>query len=257
MTRASIAALTALLALVAIAVPGEAKMIDCGTLAVARARLPVQVAKGSVTCTIARRAMRRFMPVSGPGVQAFRFARRRWFCAEAHGRALARGTVAHCVSGRVKVVLLRPPPEPGGTRELPIPFGSEGLSGEWRIRVLGTIRDATALVLAENQFNEPPPADRQFYIAKVRVTYTGAGSESFDGSYRLRAVGNEAVEYTTFYDSCGVIPDEITDAEVFTGGTIEGHLCWSIRSADAASLVMYDDGPAFTDASRVFFALTP
>jgi hypothetical protein len=147
----------------------------------------------------------------------------------------------------------KPQPKPG-SRENPYPFGSAVLlSDGWRVRVESITPDATAAVLAENMFNDPPPAGDQFFIARVSATYTGAGSESFGGSFRLRAVGASAVSYSTFEDSCGVIPDEISSADVFTGGTVSGNVCWQIRSSDAASLLMYDD--AIGSDTKIFFSL--
>jgi hypothetical protein len=142
----------------------------------------------------------------------------------------------------------------GASRERPVPRGATAQNENWLITVATTDPDATARVMAENQFNDPPGAGKQFYIARVRATYTGDESESFDGTFRLRSVGAAAVEYRTFDDSCGVIPDPITDAEVFPGGTIEGNVCWQIRSSDADSLVMFDD--PFLAERRLFFALT-
>ncbi len=60
-----------------------------------------------------------------------------------------------------------------------------------------------------------------------------------------------------FEDTCGVIPDEF-DAfnEVFSGGTITGNVCWSVRSTDVQSLVLIlDEGFGF-DGERFFLALS-
>jgi hypothetical protein len=147
-----------------------------------------------------------------------------------------------------------PPPNPAlGTRENPYPRGSTAtLADGWKVTVASTIPDATAAVLAENQFNDPPASGNQFFIVRVTATYTGQGSKSFSGSFRLRAVGTSAVSYSTFANSCGVIPDEISSAEVFTGGTVTGNECWQVKSSDVASLVMYDDA---TFDQKIFFAL--
>jgi hypothetical protein len=91
----------------------------------------------------------------------------------------------------------------------------------------------------------------------VEATYRGRGSASFDGSYRLRALGPSNVSYRTFEDSCGVIPDRISDREVFTGGTIRGNVCWQVLTSDAGNLLMYDD-PFLADRYvTTFFRLTP
>lgn len=148
-----------------------------------------------------------------------------------------------------------PPPPARGTRTNPHPLGTEvPLSDGWRMKVESSTPDATAAVLARNQFNDPPKAGEQFFIVRVTATYVGSGSKRFDGSYRLRAVGASGVSYSTFENSCGVIPDELPDAEVFSGGTITGNECWAIRSSDASSLVLYDD-PFLGGPERPFFAL--
>jgi hypothetical protein len=49
-----------------------------------------------------------------------------------------------------------------------------------------------------------------------------------------------------------VIPDEFSSADVFTGGTVTGNECWSVKSGDAGTLVMYDDD---VFAEKIFFAL--
>lgn len=155
-----------------------------------------------------------------------------------------------------------PTPQPAsasgaaGTRDDPYPMHTAvSLSDGWVIVVNSVTPDATADVLAENSFNDPPEPGTQFFIANISATYEGPTSDKFDGSFRLRAVGPTSVSYSTFENSCGVIPDEITDAEVFTDGTIEGNICWAVKEEDAPALVMYDDPFTFDDVERVFLAL--
>ena len=146
---------------------------------------------------------------------------------------------------------------PFGSRENPVPMReySVTLSDGWKITVLDVIPDATQLVLKENMFNDPPKSGYQFFLAKVRACYTGSGSDKFDGGFRLRAVGASNIAYSTFENSCGVIPDKLPDPEVFTGGCIEGYVGWEIRSSDANSLVMYDN-PLFGSAGdRLYISL--
>ena len=151
-----------------------------------------------------------------------------------------------------------PPPatDVGLSRDVPVPLGQALLLADgWEVTVLSVTPDATESVLAENRFNEPPGEGQQFFIARMRATYRGDGSDNFYGSFRSRAVGDGGVSYSTFRNSCGVIPDDLPDPEVFTGGTIEGNGCWAIDSGDAASLVMFDDPPGFDDSDRRWFAL--
>jgi len=144
-----------------------------------------------------------------------------------------------------------------GTRENPVPIGTPvDLGDGWQIAVLSVIPDATNVVLKENQFNAPPEPGNQFFLARIQVKYTGSGSDTFGGGYRLQAVGPSSVGYSTFRNSAGVIPDPLPDSELFSGGVIEGNIGWEIKSSDASTLVMYDNPISFGDSkNRMYMAL--
>ena len=135
-------------------------------------------------------------------------------------------------------------PPPGALRENPIPLGQPGAVGNgWTVAVTNVYPDATAAVLAANPYNDAPAAGNQFFMIAVTATYSGSGSSHLDSGFSMRAVGASNVAYTTFDNSCGVLPDPdlyLDDPEVFTGGTVSGNAaCWQIRSSDASSLVMF------------------
>lgn len=144
-----------------------------------------------------------------------------------------------------------------GTRDDPVSMVTTvNLGDGWQIAVMSTIPDATNIILQENMFNKQPMAGNQFFLARVQAKYTGAGSATFGGSYRLRAVGPSSVGYSTYENSPGVIHDPLPDSEVFSGGVIEGNIGWEIKSSDAGSLVMYDNPISFGDSKdRVYMAL--
>jgi hypothetical protein len=146
---------------------------------------------------------------------------------------------------------------PVGTREKPVPIGTTvDLGDSWQVTVMNVIPDATNAVIRENQFNDPPKAGNQFFLARIQAKYTGSGSDTFGGSYRLRAVGPSSVGYSTFENSAGVIPDPLPDSELFSGGVVEGNIGWEIKSSDASSLVMYDNPISFGDSNdRMYMAL--
>jgi hypothetical protein len=128
--------------------------------------------------------------------------------------------------------------------------------GDWEVAVLSATPDATDMVLAENEFNEPPGDGRQFYIVEISATYQGAESDFILSGLTITTVGDSAVAYKDFEDTCGVIPDELdTFSEVFPGGTQTGNLCWQIRSEDANSLVLIVDNAFSFDQERAFMAL--
>lgn len=117
--------------------------------------------------------------------------------------------------------------------------------------------DGTEQVMAENEFNDPPPDGNQFFIAEIEATYTGTESSTFWVDISLAAVGDSSVAYEEGFDaSCGVIPEDIDDSgETFPGGTITGNVCWNIQSTDAESLVMIAEETLTFDETRVFFSL--
>jgi hypothetical protein len=142
-----------------------------------------------------------------------------------------------------------------GTREHPIPVGQRAqLGDDWQVMVIAVTPDATDQVMQESSFNEPPAPGHQFFIVTLRVTYTGDDSDDFS-TWNLGAVGQTAIGYNAFDDDCGTIPDELSNREIFPGGTIEGNLCWSIASEDANSLVLYDTYE--DDGDRIYLSLMP
>ncbi len=146
----------------------------------------------------------------------------------------------------------------GAARTNPFPFGQAGtLGNSWTMTIVSYTPDSTAAVLAENMFNNAPAAGNQFAIVRVRATYTGSSSDTFDGLGRLNAVGARNVAYTQFetVSDCGVIPDPISDATLFSGGTVEGNVCFQISISDAGSLLVYDDYFLASPSSWRWFAL--
>lgn len=124
----------------------------------------------------------------------------------------------------------------------------------WNVTVLEVIPDATQMVLEENRFNDPPSPGNQFYLAKIRVCYSGEYSEfgSLSGGSNFWAVGISNVAYN-YKNRCGVIPDSLPYTEIFCGGCVEGHVGWEIKSDDVDSLVMYHHD--YSSLPRVYFSL--
>ena len=179
------------------------------------------------------------------------------------GRDRVTADASDAVRANCETVLRPTPPRPplppiGTSRENPIPLGRAANVGNgWTVTVTNVYPDATAQVLAANQFNDPPAPGRQFFMIAVSATYNGAGSSRLRSSFSMRAVGASQVAYTTFDNSCGVLPEpeiDLEDPEVFTGGSVSGNAaCWSVLSSDAGSLVMFYEPIA--SEQRTWFAL--
>jgi len=148
------------------------------------------------------------------------------------------------------------PSGPVGTRDNPTPLGESAVIGDYTVRVVDVVPDATDLVLAENQFNDPPAAGTQFFLVGLEVTYTGSetGQPGFD--LTAQAVGDRAVAYSPFDASCGVVPDDqFAASELFPGGTTQFNVCWAVETSDEASLLMFVEPLFAFDVDPVFFAL--
>ena len=152
-------------------------------------------------------------------------------------------------------------PEPEATEnslQSPLPVGAVGQVGDWAIRVVSITPDATEIVMAENQFNDPPSEGHQFFMVSIEATYTGDASSTFWVDNYLNAVGASSVAYESFDSYCGSIPDSLSDkGETFPGGTITGNECWSIATADADSMVMFAEESFSFGDTRLFFSLDP
>ena len=98
------------------------------------------------------------------------------------------------------------------------------------------------MVLAENQFNDPPVAGRQFFIVTLSYKYVGAskGTPWLDLS-GLRISGSRNVLYDSFSSDsrCGVIPNDLdSHGDLLTGGADTANMCFSVPSDEVTSLEM-------------------
>jgi hypothetical protein len=141
-----------------------------------------------------------------------------------------------------------------GSRKRPVPPGVGFTIGRgWLLSVISVQPYATTRVLLWDRTNQPPKNGYQFFMARIRATYTRPGSAFFTASFSLRAVGRSGLGYNQADDSCGRIPFQIRDENISGGETIYGNVCWQVRSSDARKLLMYYE-PGRT-LRRTFFRL--
>jgi hypothetical protein len=142
-----------------------------------------------------------------------------------------------------------PPPTPTptqppvGTRANPVSRGQNGLASDgWQIAVLDFNPDAWPVVLAENQFNDPPAPGNRMVIVRIAVSNVGADKEpAWISSADFYFVGSHNVLYSTFGEEsrCGVIPDELGE-ELFRGGYAEGNVCFQIPVDETNLRLLYE-----------------
>jgi hypothetical protein len=150
-----------------------------------------------------------------------------------------------------------PPASEVGTRENPVALGQQAEIDDWLVRVDQVVANANKQIAKANMFNDPPSPGHQYFMISATAKYLGAGSDHLDSSYSMRAVGDLAVEYTTFENDCGVLPEpnlSLDDPTVYTGGVVSGWAaCWEIDSNDATSLEMVMK--PLLSSEEVWFAL--
>lgn len=121
------------------------------------------------------------------------------------------------------------------------------------MRINSATPDATAAVMAENQFNDPPASGKQFFMFNMSLSFNGSGSDNlFAVSPYIAAVGAANVAYSAgLANYCGVVPSHLSaSTTVFAGGTVSGNECFSVLATDASSLVFFFD----KSGQQTFFA---
>lgn len=141
-----------------------------------------------------------------------------------------------------------------GTIEDPVPAGTWATVGSMTAVVLASEPDATAAVLAGNEFNEDPAPGNRFVMWRVALTNETDEVIQLFTEVSFSVVGPSAVAYdASAY--CGVAPDQLDEfRDVFPGGTIEGNLCWKVEDADADELVLLVDSISAADDRIVLAA---
>ena len=149
---------------------------------------------------------------------------------------------------------------PGLDRTSPIPFGKSikvksASDDSWDIMVVHVDANAGTAGIGSlgSGYKNDPPAESQFFLARIQVTNTGDESSDFNTRRRLATIGSEERRYDAFFDRCGRLEDEFVHNKVLeTGETLEGDVCWEIATSDADSLVMI-----VSVGEGYFFSLQP
>ena len=152
-----------------------------------------------------------------------------------------------------------------GRRSNPVPLGSAVSVGDgWTLKVTAYNPNATAEILAANQFNKPPADGMQYALVGVELAYTDAGTKDKEAPFlvSLKAVGRSNASYS-WSDNFVVPPDQFdTTKDVFKGGSAKGNVAFTVTAADAPQLVLYakagftgKDTYFATDATQVVATL--
>lgn len=144
-------------------------------------------------------------------------------------------------SGQVSAPLFGNPESATGTRANPAALGDTLSTDDWDIVVTSFTRNATAEVMAENPFNDAPPAGSQYALVTLTVTYTG--NESGLADFISAAWVTESGNVITSYDNLAVAPDSL-GGELYTGATASGNIVIAVPDGDSGLLRV---DPGFID----------
>ncbi len=140
-----------------------------------------------------------------------------------------------------------------GDRLSPVAVGEIADIGEgWRVQVLGLVEDGTELVLAENQFNDPPRDGTKYTLVDIALGYYGLDDPTNAFIPTISGVAAASIELE---EECGVVPGDFrTFAELFSGGVLRGTLCFVTTPADDGTVQLY--ATTGFDGPDVFLAAT-
>jgi hypothetical protein len=149
-----------------------------------------------------------------------------------------------------------PTPLPGAARSRPLPPDSIVQANDWEVEVLDVQRGASAaqLIRDANQFNQPAADGQEYVLVKLRLKSLHTDGQSHrarGGDFKLTG------DRLTRYLPVGVVPPEPDlEAEVFTGGEIQGWVVYSIGNGE--DQLMLDFDPLDSSENRsIFIALQP
>lgn len=125
-----------------------------------------------------------------------------------------------------------------GTRDNPASIGETLTTSDWEVVVNGFTRNATDEVMAENPFNDPPPAGSQYALVNVTATYLGDDSSLAD--FISAAWVNEAGNVIHSYDYSAVVPNDL-EGELYSGASATGNIEIAIPDGESG-LVRLDMG---------------
>ena len=137
---------------------------------------------------------------------------------------------------------------PGSMNE-PHPIGTTvDIGNDWELTINSSVADGTDLVMAEDDFFDPPELGTVYALVNITLTNTGEEVKS-PWEPNIKAVGDEKVEL----GDCGwaTIPDDPDfSKDLFPSGSVTGNICFEMP--EGSSLTIYANTTWF-DSDNIFF----
>ncbi len=147
------------------------------------------------------------------------------------------------------------PTDRGLTREQPAQLGETLITDDWAVTVLEAIRGAQAWQMAQaaNQFNDPPPAGREYLAVRARVRNLNPS----DNTVRIDSASFKTIgDADVLYNAPSVVdPDPPLDAALYPGGEVEGWIILQIGESEKNAVLVFDPILDLKQQNRRFIAL--
>ena len=147
------------------------------------------------------------------------------------------------------------PTQLGATRDAPAPLGETVTTQEWEMTVTEVIRgeEAWKLLLAANQFNDPPDDGMEYVLVRVRVRLVAAQElAEYVNGYDMRASGSAGIIYEP---RSLVEPEPRLDVALYPGGIHEGWVALQIAAGEAGIMMVYESLFDFTGENTRYLSL--
>lgn len=142
-----------------------------------------------------------------------------------------------------------------GTRENPVLLSQEAQVGDWNVAVVSVTLDATASIVDEDEFSDPPQEGSQYVLATVDATYTGTESSTFWMDVTMKFVGGKGNTFGS-PEGFAVPPNPLWNVEeAFTGASITGDALFEVPSDQVSGGVLMLEPSFSVEGSRVFFSI--
>lgn len=114
-----------------------------------------------------------------------------------------------------------------GTRENPAPFGNVVESRDWTVTLTGFNGDATADVMAANQFNTEPTEGQTWVMLEASATYKGEG-EGTSFLVEIDYVAPDGTVISSWDSAAAGIEPRFGQANLYAGATDAGKLAFLV-----------------------------
>jgi hypothetical protein len=138
------------------------------------------------------------------------------------------------------------PTDLGTVSAWPAPLGDTVTTEDWQVTIERVLWDEAAwnALLEANQFNDPPPENRRYLLARIRVRYIGMteGPELI-GGYDFSVTGGDE---KVFDPPALVEPKPVLNVYLFPGGTFTGWLAMETDRFVETPVLIFD--PSYKDS---------